>query len=439
MKISAINLKTAMLQIADDSFDPLALLDALPVGVVVHGPDTGILHANAKALSVLRLTAAQALGKETLDFRWRVVDVNHQPLTLEQFPVNRVLATGLPVEGQLLGVVDGQNDAVTWLTANAVAERGPQGRIERVVVTFTENRYARADLPFKDIVDSAQDVVIVTEAAPLQEPGPRIVYVNRAFTELTGYAPEDVMGKSPRFLQSTHTDPAVRARLSEALHAGKSCREVIYNHAKSGRGYWLDIRIVPLLDVRGQVAYFAAIQHDITAEKERADELAHLAFHDALTGLPNRRMLLDRLSQVLHLSRRSGSHLAVVFIDLNRFKHLNDTHGHQAGDLMLVEVAHRLRQRVRGADTVARLGGDEFVVLLPELGPDAEAATQAAARVADELQQALVQPYSLGELRYHASASLGIRVVRGADTSAEHVLNDADAAMYQDKFPRSTP
>jgi len=418
-----------------DSLDPLALLDALPVGVVVHGPDTRILHANAKALSVLRLTAAQALGKESLDFRWRVVDVNHQPLSLEQFPVNRVLATGLPVEGQLLGVVDGQNDAVTWLTANAVAERCSQGQVERVVVTFTENRYARADLPFKDIVDSAQDVVIVTEAAPLQEPGPRIVYVNRAFTELTGYTPEEVLGKSPRLLQHTDADPAVRARLSAALRAGQPCREAIYNHAKSGRGYWLDLRIVPLLDVRGQVAYFAAIQRDITTEKERADELARLAFHDVLTGLPNRRMLLDRLAQVLHQSRRSGGHVAVLFIDLNRFKLLNDTHGHQAGDLMLVAVAQRLRRRMRGGDTVARLGGDEFVVLLPDLGPDAPAATQAASQVATELQQALAQPYRLGDLCYQATASLGVHVVLGADTTAEQVLDDADAAMYLEKKP----
>lgn len=419
--------------LAFDGIDSLALLDALPVGVVVHGPDTRILYANTRALSVLRLTAAQALGKESLDFRWRVLNTDQQPLATEQLPVNQVLATGLPVEGQLLGVVDGQQTQVTWLTVHARPLRGAAGDIERVVVTFTENRYARADIPFKDIVDSAQDVVIVTEAAPLREPGPRIVYVNQAFTELTGYAPEEVIGKSPRMLQRADADPAARAGMGQALREGKPCREVIYNYAKSGRGYWLDIRIVPLLDVRGQVAYFAAIQRDITAQKERTDELAHLAFHDALTRLPNRRMLLDRLGCALQASRRTGSHLAVLFIDLNRFKHLNDTHGHQVGDQMLVEVAHRLSGRVRGGDTVARLGGDEFVVLLGDLGTDPDAAGQAAARVAGELQAELARTYTLGALSHEASASVGIRVVRGADAGAAQVLHDADAAMYQAK------
>lgn len=423
-----------MTSLAFDGIDSLALLDALPVGVVVHGPDTRILYANTRALAALRMTAAQAQGKESLDFRWRVLNTDQQPLAIEQLPVNQVLATGLPVEGQLLGVVDGQQTHITWLTVHARPLRGAAGGIERVVVTFTENRYARADIPFKDIVDSAQDVVLVTEATPLQEPGPRIVYVNQAFTELTGYLPQEVIGKSPRMLQRADADPAARAGMGQALREGKPCREVIYNYAKSGRGYWLDIRIVPLLDLRGQVAYFAAIQRDITADKERADELAHLAFHDALTRLPNRRMLLDRLGCALQASRRSGSHLAVLFIDLNRFKQLNDTHGHQAGDQMLVEVANRLGQRVRGGDTVARLGGDEFVVLLGELGTDRPTAQRAAVQVADELQQELARAYTLGELTCQGSASVGVYVVRGADAgSAEQVLSAADSAMYGDK------
>lgn len=173
-----------MTNIINKHLDAFALLDALPVGVVVHGADTRILHANKKALAVLRMTAQQALGKEALDFQWRVINTHRQPLPLEQFPVNRVLANGKPVEGQLLGVLDSSSTDVTWLTVNALAETDAQGVIERVVVTFTENPYERADIPFKDIIDCAQDVIIITEADPILPPGPRIIYVNQAFTRL---------------------------------------------------------------------------------------------------------------------------------------------------------------------------------------------------------------------------------------------------------------
>lgn len=419
-----------MEKIVDNALDAFALLDALPVGVVVHGADTRILHANAKALKVLRMTAAQALGKETLDFQWRVVDTYRQPLPLDQFPVNQVLATGCPVAGMLIGVADSSGPDITWLTVNAVPQFGQQGAVERVLVTFTENAHPRADIPFKDIVDSAQDVILITEASPLQEPGPRIVYANSAFTRLTGFSEQDVVGKSPRILQRSDADPAVRARISAALGAGQAIREVIYNYSKTGEGYWLDMHIVPLKNPQGEVAYFAAIERDITAQKEREDELAHFAFHDALTRLPNRRMLLDRLAHSLRTAKRSASHLAVLFIDLNKFKLLNDTHGHEAGDLMLVEVAQRLKDRVRESDTVARLGGDEFVVLLSGLGPDADQAERYVAQVVNKLHAALGEVYHLGSLSYPGSASIGVKVIQGGNVEPDQLLKDADEAMY---------
>jgi diguanylate cyclase (GGDEF)-like protein/PAS domain S-box-containing protein len=426
-----------MPNIINTKLDAFALLDMLPVGVVVHAPDTRILHANKKALVVLRLTAEQALGNDTLDFQWQVIDTYRQPLTLEQFPVNRVLATGEPVVGQLLGVSDSSSTDITWLTVNALAERDAKGTIERVVVTFTENTYGRADIPFKEIVDSAQDVILITEAKPLQEPGPRIIYVNRAFTDLTGYTAQEVIGKSPRILQRPDADPAVRARISSGLASGQPVRENIYNYSKSGKGYWLDMHIVPLKNAHGEVAYFAAIERDVTAQKNLEHELRHHAFHDALTRLPNRRLLLDRLKHALVLAKRSAGHIAVLFIDLNKFKHLNDTHGHDAGDLLLVEVAHRLNSRVRESDVVARLGGDEFVVLLDGLGTDPAQAQLHMQIVVSKIQGALDVAYVLGDITHHGSASIGVKLIMGGgDHDADQVLKDADAAMYTAKKNR---
>lgn len=429
-----------MENIITKNIDAFALLDALPVGVVVHGPDSKILHANKKALTVLRMTAKQALGKEALNFQWRLVDTYRQPLPIEHFPVSRVLATGKSIEGQLLGVTDSSSPDVTWVTVNAVSESNSQGVIERVVVTFTENIYERSDIPFKDIVDSAQDVIIITEAHLLEEPGPKIIYVNRAFSRLTGFTAQEAIGKSPRFLQRPDADPAVRARINSALALGQPVRETIYNYSKEGKGYWLDMHIVPLKNTLGEVGYFAAIERDITAQKDLEHELRHFAFHDALTRLPNRRLLLDLLKHSLARAKRSGSYIAVLYIDLNKFKHLNDTHGHGAGDLLLAEVARRLSSRVRESDVVARLGGDEFVVLLEELGTDPAHVENHVKTVVDKIQGTLEDTYVLGDIVHQGSASIGVNLIDGGGDNELHpdqILKDADAAMYTVKKSRS--
>lgn len=426
-----------MPNIIHTKIDAFALLHMLPVGVVVHGPDTRIVYANKKALALLRLTSEQALGKAELDFQRQIVDTYRQPLLLEQFPVNRVLATGEPLDGQLLGVRDSSSAEITWLTVNALAEKDAQGVVERVVVIFTENTYARADIPFKEIVDSAHDIILVTEAYPIQEPGPRIIYTNRAFTNLTEYTAQEVMGKSPRILQHPDADPEVRARIAAGLKLGQPVREVIYNYSKHGRRYWLDMHIVPLKDAHGEVAYFAAIERDVTAQKDLEHELRHFAFHDVLTRLPNRRLLLERFKHSLVLAKRSGGHIAVLFIDLDKFKLLNDTHGHDAGDLLLVEVARRLCSRLRESDVVARLGGDEFVVLLDGLGTDPAQAQLHVQTVVSKIQSVLDEVYVLGDITHHSSASVGVKLIMGgADHDPDQILKDADAAMYTVKKSR---
>ena len=172
----------------------------------------------------------------------------------------------------------------------------------------------------------------------------------------------------------------------------------------------------------------------VLAQRERLEEeLRQLAFHDALTLLPNRRLLLDRLDQAIRASKRHGSHLAVIFIDLNKFKLLNDTYGHDVGDKLLIVVAERLQAMVRGSDTVSRLGGDEFVVLSTDLGLDMAEATNNATLIADKIRASLAEPCVIDGVRHACSASVGLQIFSGDEHDAEAVLKQADTAMYEDK------
>jgi diguanylate cyclase (GGDEF)-like protein/PAS domain S-box-containing protein len=176
---------------------------------------------------------------------------------------------------------------------------------------------------------------------------------------------------------------------------------------------------------------------DLTENKRREDELREIAFHDSLTRLPNRRLLLDRLQQALHNSKRQNSHAAVLFLDLNKFKPLNDTYGHNVGDQLLIEVANRLLKEVRSSDTVVRLGGDEFVVLLQGLDAAVEKANEQASLIVNKIRAVLGEEYSLGGVVHHSSASIGMKLFIGDECDPDQIIKEADAAMYEDKKTRS--
>lgn len=198
-----------------------------------------------------------------------------------------------------------------------------------------------------------------------------------------------------------------------------------------GRAVSFEYRILPT-QLKGE-DYLLVQFFDLTGRKRLEEDLRQLAFHDSLTRLPNRRLLLDRLELAFGAGRHQSSHLAVLFLDLNRFKQLNDAHGHDVGDQLLVEVAERLRRAVRDGDTVARLGGDEFVVLLEGLAKEWDQATAQATAIAENIEAALRVEYRLGSVIHQGSVSIGITVVRGQDLDPDQVIKDADAAMYEAK------
>ena len=270
--------------------------------------------------------------------------------------------------------------------------------------------------------DHMREAVMVTDA------GNRIIQVNRAFQQITGFAAEEAIGQTPKMLRSGHQDTSFYSSFYQALEQQGEWRGEIWNRRKNGEVYpqWLSVRVVrdENCDVHRYVSVFA----DITDIKESERKLWQLAHHDALSHLPNRLMLAARLEHALHRAHRHDGHVALLFIDLDRFKNVNDSLGHQAGDELLKEVARRLVSSVHEDDTVARLGGDEFVVLLEDI-PDANAALRIAERLLGRLCDSLV----IAERTLFVTASIGISLYPEDAETPELLLQHADAAMYRAK------
>ena len=273
----------------------------------------------------------------------------------------------------------------------------------------------------------SQEDMMITDANNV------ILQVNRAFTETTGYTAEEVVGLTPRLLRSDRHGPDFYTEMSEAIRDTGSWKGEIWGRRKNGEIYpsWLTITAVKSDD--GVVTHYVSTETDITERKAAQDRITHLAFYDPLTQLPNRRLLLNRLHQAKAASARSGHRGALLFIDLDNFKTLNDTLGHDKGDLLLQQVAQRLVTCVREGDTVARIGGDEFVVLVEGLNENPDQAGTRTESVGEKILATLNQPYLLAGHEYRGTPSIGITLFSGHQTTIDELLKQADLAMYQSK------
>ena len=261
-----------------------------------------------------------------------------------------------------------------------------------------------------------------------------ILRVNKAFSEITGYSAEEIIGKNPRILQSHRHDANFYAEMWEAISQLGYWKGEIWNRRKDGEIYPENLCITAVKDSEGNITNYIATFMDITTNKAITDEIERLAFYDPLTNLPNRRLLFDRLTIAFAKNKRNGTKGAVLFIDMDNFKTLNDTLGHDMGDLLLKEVAQRLHDCLRDSDTVARFGGDEFVVMLTDLNKEDEVAAKQADSIGQKILATLNKNYQLGTHDYHSTPSIGVAIFTGHEKSTDEPLKHADIAMYQAKI-----
>ena len=328
---------------------------------------------------------------------------------------------------------------IWMLDHGKVVERSAEGKPLRMVGTdtdITERKQAEEALRIASTAFESQESMVITDADGV------ILRVNQAFTEATGYTAEEAVGQTPRLLKSGRQDADFYRKMWETLQRTGKWQGEIWDRRKNGEIYPKFLTISAVKGDDGVVTHYVGADHDITKRKAAEEEINTLAFYDSLTQLPNRRLLNDRLGKIMAASKRSGRYGALVFLDLDNFKPLNDEHGHSVGDLLLVEAARRIARCVREVDTVARFGGDEFVVVLSELDEDrAESASQASI-VAEKIRGTLAEPYVLKiqsegkaetTVEHHCTSSIGVVLFINHEASEEDILKWPDMAIYQVK------
>jgi len=317
---------------------------------------------------------------------------------------------------------------VCWLFGNALPQRQADGSVlwHGFITDITKHKQTEVELRIAATAFELQDAMLVTDANNV------ILKVNQAFTRITGYSAEEVIGKTPNLLSSGQHDKTFYSSMWESINRTDAWQGEIWNRRKNGEMFpeWLIITAVKEPDEKNEhVNNYVASFSDITSRKAAEEEIKQLAFYDPLTQLPNRRLLQERLKHSIDVERRDGKRLALLMLDLDRFKAVNDSLGHLAGDELLQQVAVRISARLRDVDMVARLGGDEFVVLLEDI-----AHAEDAARVAAEIIFVLGKPFQLTQSNdVQIGASIGISLYPEHGASYEMLMDHADAALYQAK------
>jgi diguanylate cyclase (GGDEF)-like protein/PAS domain S-box-containing protein len=314
-----------------------------------------------------------------------------------------------------------------WLWLRGLISVVPAGEggatLQGFLMDVSEQKHAAEQLKLAaEVFQSSGEAIVISDAQL------RIVTVNPAFTAITGYAPQEAEGRTPYDLSRGVRSPEHDREILHEVQRRGYWQGEVWDRRKSGDSYpkWLTLSAVR--DTSGRIANYIEIFSDISERKEREERVRHLAHHDALTGLPNRVLLTDRIMQAISLAQRHETLVAVMFLDLDRFKNVNDSLGHSIGDKLLREVAARLKTAMRASDTVSRLGGDEFVILMPEVAD--QGAIAVAAR---KVLEAVGQPYSIDGHELMSTPSMGISVYPGDGPDVETLLRNADAAMYHAK------
>jgi diguanylate cyclase (GGDEF)-like protein/PAS domain S-box-containing protein len=410
-----------------------ALLDSVGVGVVVFGVGGEVESANLRAREVFNFPVAweKSAGLYNISSALEFIDEDGRRLGAADFPAVKTLATGESFANVVIGARAAGGDRITWVLCGTHQLRdAATDAVTGVICTLvdiTEQRASQesiraSDERFRHFAENAADVIYRVGLSPL-----RFEYINPAISSILGYTRDDFY-RNPRFVfELVHPDDleATRAHLSDLENATNPL--VIRMTRRDGEIIHTEHRIVQVMEL-GKLVALEGIVRDVTALKTAEADLNRLALHDSLTGLPNRAYLLDRLDRSLARDRRDPSVLAVLYIDVDRFKVVNDNLGHDVGDQLLGVIGHRIEEALRPSDFVARLGGDEFAAVLLELHDEQE-----AVRVAERILHAVASPVDLGQGEMIATVSIGLAYDDfGRATSAE-LLRRSDLAMYSAK------
>lgn len=277
------------------------------------------------------------------------------------------------------------------------------------------------------------DMVIIMNAQHSVTAWPPIVFVNDAFEDISGYARSEVLGRPSSLLHGPGTSQEVIARIHAGLLAQVAFREELIHYTRGGAQFWVELDMIPIRSEDGVLTHWVSIERDVSVRKQAEQSIHRLAYFDALTDLPNRPLLMSRIDTALAAATRDGLLGAMLFIDLDNFKNINDARGHAVGDAFLQVVAQRLTGVVRPQDTLARLGGDEFVILMTGMGSDELAGASMAMATARTVREALARPFEVNGQPYSSTASIGVTLLRGGGQSAHDLLRESDTAMYRAK------
>lgn len=402
------------------------VVDDLPVGVLVADCDAKVILSNRESGRIWNSSEPlQSVDPILFQGEWAETG---QRIEDADWPLFQALRQGNTLRNQVLDIraFDGAEKTIVATAVPFDDQRSnPQGAIA-ILQDISEQR--KRDLEMRMLtraVDVSVNAVVITDS---KQPDQPITYVNPAFIQLTGYSRDEVIGRNCRFLQGRYQDQPELANIRRALEDKQHGSAVLLNCRKDGSQFWNELSIAPVTNDREEVSHYVGVLHDITEAKRYREELEHQANHDSLTGLANRNLLRDRLQLAIAFASHSQQALTVVFIDLDRFKVINDSLGHGAGDQLLKLIAKRLRQCTRDIDTVARLGGDEFVIV-----SGGGCASSELIGWLEQLKSSIAEPLILDGQEVAISASIGFCCYPGDGTDVDTLLRNADTAMYRAK------
>ncbi|QOL48708.1 putative bifunctional diguanylate cyclase/phosphodiesterase [Massilia litorea] len=412
------------------------LLDHIPAGVVVHASDERAVYANCHALRLLG-SALDAMRRAPLAASdWTLLRADGTVLAPDDYPVASVLRHGTMLSNFIIGLRCGET--LRWLICNAFPVHARDGSVNEVIVCFTDctqlkeveqslfKSEERLRLVLQGSTDAPWDWDLVSDQ----------LYYSERYWEMVGYRPGELPERPETWTAMLHPEDRERAiHFVRSLLRGQDRSYSVEFRLRHRDGHYVPVlsRGFVLRDEHGRALRMSGTNTDLTEAKLAERHIYELAYFDYLTGLPNRRLLIEQLAKILPRSERTRQFGALLFIDLDNFKLLNDTLGHDVGDQLLREVAERLRHTVRESDHLSRLGGDEFVVVLENLGETADAAVHEAGAIGAKLLHALAQPYQLADRPSVSTPSIGVAMFGALPASVDALLRQADLAMYRAK------